>query len=581
MAEPTKEFVPATTDSVPTTAHSVPATANSIHNAEDSVPDADSPPAEAKAEKGWQFWLVFVCLVLTAFVSALEGSIVSTALPSIARALGSSEDYIWVVNVYYLTNAAFQPLYGQLADLWGRRWLTIGAVVIFTVGSAVCGSASSTNILIGGRTIQGLGSAGINILVELILCDLLPLRERGQFFGVLFLFIILGSVIGPFLGGILVDRVSWRWAFYINVPFAGAAAILLFLSLHTKNGTNSHPMDRIKRIDFIGNFLLSASVASVLYALTYGGTKFSWTNAGILASLIIGLIGHILFLLFEASPLCRDPVMPISLFKNRTSAAAYVATFLQSLVSFWALYFLPLYFQSTQLVSPTRSGVMLLPFSIIYALSAFVGGGLTTKLGRFRIIHFVGFAIMTISIGTFTIFTKNTSLAVIVVLEVIFAFGIGVVTPNLLTAIQAALPDSMNAASTGTFAFVRSIGSIWGVSIPAAIFNNRFDQLLGEVSDPNAKAALAHGGAYESASKAFIDSFPADRDTIISIYERSLMRVWQIGIVFAGLGFLVIFLEKDLKLRAEKTEEVGLEDRPNVARTPTSQSPIVEHGGSD
>ncbi|KAI0856744.1 MFS general substrate transporter [Xylaria cubensis] len=575
MAEPTKEFVP------PATADSVPATATSIHNAEESVPAAaDSPPTEAKAEKGWQFWAVFVCLVLTAFVSALEGSIVSTALPSIARALGSSQDYIWVVNVYYLTNAAAQPLYGQLADLWGRRWLTIGAVAIFTVGSAVCGSASTTNILIGGRTIQGLGSAGINILVELILCDLLPLRERGQFFGVLFLFIILGSVIGPFLGGILVDRVSWRWAFYINIPFAGAATILLFFSLHTKNAINSHPLEKIKRIDFIGNFLLSASVASVLYALTYGGTKFSWTNAGILASLIIGLIGHILFLIFEASPLCRDPVMPISLFKNRTSAAAYVATFLQSLVSFWALYFLPLYFQSTQLVSATRSGVMLLPFSIIYALSAFVGGGLTTKLGRFRLIHFVGFGIMTISIGTFTIFTKNTSLAVIVVLEVIFAFGIGVVTPNLLTAIQAALPDSMNAASTGTFAFVRSIGSIWGVSIPAAIFNNRFDQLLGEVSDPTAKAALAHGGAYESASKAFIDSF-AERDVIISIYERSLMRVWQIGIVFAGLGFLVIFLERDLKLRTEKTEEVGLEDRPNVTSTPTSQSPIVEHGGSD
>ncbi|KAI1749221.1 MFS general substrate transporter [Xylaria castorea] len=574
MAEPTKEYDPATTDSVP-------ATTDSIHNAADSVHDADSPPTEATTAKGWQFWLVFVCLVLTAFVSALEGSIVSTALPSIARALGSSEDYIWVVNVYYLTNAAFQPLYGQLADLWGRRWLTIGAVAIFTVGSGVCGSATSTNILIGGRTIQGLGSAGINILVELILCDLLPLRERGQFFGVLFLFIILGSVIGPFLGGILVDRVSWRWAFYINVPFAGAATILLFLALHTKNPAPTNAINKIKRIDFVGNFLLSASVASVLYALTYGGTKFNWTNPGIIVSLVLGLLGHVLFLVFEASPLCREPVMPVSLFKNRTSAAAYFATFINSLVSFWVLYFLPLYFQSVQLVSPTRSGVMLLPFSIIYALSAFVGGALTTKLGRYRLIHFVGFAIMTIAVGTFTIFTKNTSLAVIVVLEIIFAFGVGVVTPNLLTAIQAALPDSMNAASTGTFAFVRSIGSIWGVSIPAAIFNNRFDQLLGEVSDPRAKAALAHGGAYESASKMFVDSFPADRDVIISIYERSLMRVWQIGIVFAGIGFLVIFLEKDLKLRNEKTEEVGLEDRPKVVQTPTSQSPIVEHEGSD
>ncbi|KAJ2967775.1 hypothetical protein NUW58_g10370 [Xylaria curta] len=274
--------------------------------------------------------------------------------------------------------------------------------------------------------------------------------------------------------------------------------------------------------------------------------------------------------------------MPMELFKNRTSTAAYGATFLNTIVSFWALYFLPLYFQSTQLVSPTRSGVMLLPFSIIYALSALVGGGITTKLGRYRIIHFVGHAIMTIGIGTFTIFDRNTHLAIIVVLEVIFAFGIGVVTPNLLTAIQAALPESLNAASTGTFAFVRSVGTIWGVSIPAAIFNNRFDQLLVELSDEKAVAALARGGAYESASSEFLDSFPAQvRDVIISIYERSLMRVWQIGIVFAGLGFIVIFFEKNLELRKEKeTQEVRLEDRPNVC-TASSQDPIIEQRGSD
>ncbi|KAI1277500.1 MFS general substrate transporter [Xylaria sp. FL0933] len=573
-----------TTESVPPTRDSVNDTADSVHD--DANPHSPSEEKSAPTPKGPRFWLTFVCLVITAFVSALEGSIVSTALPSIARALDSSQNYIWVVNVYYLTSAAVQPIYGQLADLWGRRWLTVGAVAIFTAGSAVCGSATTTDILIGGRTIQGLGAAGINTLVELILCDLLPLRERGQFFGVLFLFIILGSVIGPFLGGILVDRVSWRWAFYINVPFGGAATILLFLVLNIPHTAKGSTLDRIKRIDYAGNLLLAASVSSVLYALTYGGTRYEWTNPGILVALILGLLGHVVFFLFEASPLCRDPVMPMSLFSNRTSAAAYVATFLQTIVSFWALYFLPLYFQSTQLVSATRSGVLLLPFSIIYALAAFVGGGITTKLGRYKIIHFIGFGIMTIGIGTFTIFDRNTSLAVLVVLEIIFAFGIGVVTPNLLTAVQAALPESLNAASTGTFAFIRSIGTIWGVSIPAAIFNNRFDQLLGEVSDQSAVAALSHGGAYESASSTFVNSFSADvRDVIISIYERSLMRVWQIGIVFAGIGFLVIAIEKNLELRKDKetTEDVKLEDRPKSARDTTtaqSQEPIVEQSAT-
>ncbi|KAI0206627.1 MFS general substrate transporter [Astrocystis sublimbata] len=547
--------------------------------------DGQSPDVqneEPKAKKDSRFWLIFICMVVTAFLSALEGSIVSTALPSIARALDASEDYIWVVNVYYLTSAAVQPVYGQLADLWGRRWLTIFAVFIFTVGSAVCGSAATTNILIGGRTIQGLGAAGINMLVELILCDLLPLRERGQYFGVLFLFIILGSVIGPFLGGILVDQVSWRWAFYINVPFGAFSTILLILVLHIPySAPGSSSFDKIKRIDFAGNFLLAASVASVLYSLTYGGTRFAWSDPGVIVALVVGLLGQVAFFFFEASPLCRNPVMPMSLFKTRTSTAAYVATFFQTIVSFWALYFLPLYFQSVQLVSATRSGVMLLPFSIIYSLAALVGGGVTTKLGRYRIVHFTGFAIMVIGIGTFTILDRHTHLAVVVVLEVIFAFGIGIVTPNLLTAVQAALPDSLNALSTGTFAFVRSLGTIWGVSIPAAIFNNRFDQLLGAIPDDAARAALAHGGAYESASSAFVDSFPPHvRDAIIRVYERALMQVWQIGIVFAGVGFLVIFFEKNIALRKEKddapaAEEVGLEDRPHSARNATSQDAMV------
>ncbi|KAI1324699.1 MFS general substrate transporter [Xylariaceae sp. FL0255] len=522
---------------------------------------------ENAAPKDWRFWLTFGSLVLTAFLSALEGSIVSTALPSIARALNSTSDYIWVVNVYYLTNAAAQPVYGQLADLWGRKWLTVGAVAIFTIGSGICGGASTTEILIGGRVIQGLGSAGINILVELIFVDLLPIRERGQFFGILFLFIVLGSVIGPFLGGILVDRVSWRWAFLINVPFGGVSTILLFFVLRLPHRPKGTFLDRVKRVDFVGNFLLAASVTSVLYALTYGGTRYSFANAGILASLILGLAGHLIFLLFEASPLCHEPVMPTALFKNRTSTAGYIVTFIQSLISFWALYFLPLYFQSVRLVSPTRSGIILIPFSIVYALSSAAGGSLMTKLGRYRSLQLAGFAVITIGIGTFTILNQRTSLTVLVVLEIICALGIGVVTPSLLTAIQAALPQSLNAASTGTFAFVRSIGSIWGVSIPAAIFNNRFDQLLEEIPDSAARATLAHGGAYQSASSEFVNSFsPAVRDVIVSVYVRSLQQVWQIGIIFAGIGFIVILFEKDLLLGGEneKSEIIRSEDCPNT-----------------
>lgn len=449
----------------------------------------------------------------------------------------------------------------------------IGAVAIFTLGSGICGGATSTNMLIGGRAVQGLGAAGINMLVELILCDLLPLRERGQFMGLLFVFIILGSVLGPFLGGILVDRVSWRWAFYINLPFGGASLILLYLVLHVQHRSQDNFYKKVKQIDFIGNFILAASVASVLYALTYGGTKYEWSHASIIISLVLGLLGHVLFGVFEASRFCPQPVMPAALFANRTSAVGFIATFLQTLVSYWGLYFLPVYFQSTQLVSPTRSGVQLLPFSAVYSFSALIGGAIVSKLGRFRVVHFAAFALMTIGLGTFTLFDRDTPMAMWVILQMIFALGLGIIMPCLLTAIQASLPDSLNAASTGAFAFVRSIGTIWGVSIPAAIFNTRFDQLLPTLPDAGTREALSHGQAYQSASESLINSFPATiRSGVIAIYEQSLERVWQIGIVFAGVGFLLIFLEKDLKLRTEHgDQEFGLADA-NGSKTNEEQA---------
>ncbi|KAF7182337.1 hypothetical protein CNMCM7691_001817 [Aspergillus felis] len=523
--------------------------------------ERQKPPAPAKANRGWLFWAIFVCLAVTAFLSSLEGSVVSTALPSISRALHAEENYLWVVNVYFLTSAAVQPLYAQLADLFGRRWPMISAVAIFTLGSGICGGASSTNMLIGGRTVQGIGAAGINMLVELILCDLLPLKERGQFMGLLFVFIVLGSVLGPVIGGVMVQHVSWRWTFYINLPLGGTCLILLYLVLRVQHPASPPVLKQLKQIDYLGNIILAASASSVLYALTYGGTRYEWSHPSIIITLALGLCGQCLFFLYEASPFCVQPVMPLELFKNRTSAAGFMATFLQTLVSFWAAYFLPLYFQSTLLSSPSRSGVQLLPFSIVYSVGALVGGSLATRLGRFRILHIIGFVLMTVGMGCFTMFDRDTPTAVWVILIIIYGLGLGVVMACLLTGIQAALPDHLNAASTGTFAFVRSMGTIWGVSIPAAIFNNQFDQLLPNLADEKAQGALARGRAYEQASRALVDSFREPiRSEIIGLYEQSLRRVWQIGIVFAGLGLLVVLLEKDLRLRTVHESDFGLAD---------------------
>ncbi|TPX16217.1 uncharacterized protein E0L32_004212 [Thyridium curvatum] len=520
-----------------------------------ALPADDKKPV---ASRGWRFWAVFVSLSISAFLSALEGAVVSTALPSIARAVNAGENYIWMVNIFFLTSAAVQPLYSQVADIWGRRWPMIASLAIFALGSGIAGGASSASVLIGGRTIQGLGAAGINVLVEIIVCDLLPLRERGQFMGLMFMFIVLGSGLGPFLGGVLVDHVSWRWVFYINLPFCGLCLLLLFLFLNVQAPkTDLSTKENLKKVDVVGLFILCGSISSLLYALTYGGTRYDWSNPGIIVSFVMGILGTALFFVYQVSPLCKHPAMPKALFGNRTSVAALLATFMQIMTSYAPLYFLPVYFQAVQRVTPSRSGVQILPFSATFCVSGLVGGILVSKLGRFKAVHVASFALQLVSLGTFTLLDRGTGTAVWVVLQLLYGWSLGMPNPSLLTAVQADVPDSLNAASTGAFAFVRSVATIFAVSVPAAVFGNRFDELLaaaGAVRDyPGARESLARGRAFERASRDFIDSFPQDiQEGIIGLYELSLRRVWHVSLAFAGAGLVFVMIEKNLVTREEQ-----------------------------
>ncbi|KAI9771202.1 MAG: hypothetical protein M1839_002861 [Geoglossum umbratile] len=549
---------------------------------------------EATLEKpryGFAFWAIFAGLALTAMVSALDGSIVSTALPTIVRDLQAGNNYVWIINVYFLTrcpylnayfrkevladaknacSAAFQPLYGQLADLWGRRWLMISSVAIFTFGSGICGGASSADMLIGGRAVQGIGAGGINMLVDMILCDLVPLRERGKFVGLIFAIIATSSAFGPLIGGALAQHVSWRWVFYLNLPVGGFAMALLFVYLRVAHRRELSFVQRVKRIDWIGNATLIVSTFSVLFALTYGGTSYPWSSPRIISSLVLGLMGLVLFYLFETSSFCREPVVPPILFGNRTSSTAFFLSFQHSLLSIWVTYFMPVYFQSVLGSSPTRSGVQLLPLVLVFPPSAAIGGGLLQKMGRYRQIHLVGFALTTLGFGLNASLGRNTHAGAWVVFQITIAIGLGVLISSLLPAVQANLHETHTASSTAAWAFIRSIGTIWGVSIPAAVFDNRFDQLLPRIHDPVVRNLLSGGRAYEHASKDFIDSFGAVvKEQIIGIYSDSLKRVWQIAVLFAGVSFLMVWVERETRLRTELQTDFGLEkekDRDPLAR---------------
>ncbi|CZR62344.1 related to putative multidrug transporter Mfs1.1 (major facilitator family protein) [Phialocephala subalpina] len=507
------------------------------------------PGAQAR---DWRFWMVFVALSITGLTSATEATIISTALPTIVHNLEVGSNYAWVANSYFLTSMLVQPLFGQLADIWGRRWPMICSVIILIIGSAIYGWATNGAILIAGRTIQGIGSGGASMLVELIIYDLVPLHERSKSMRIIMGTFTIGTAVGPFLGGII-------WVFWLNLLVRGAALAFLvpFLQVHfTKKPTF---LSKIRPIDWLGDLILHPSLISILLALTDAGTKSPWSSWRILVPLILGFAGLALFQMYESSPWCTEPTVPNKLFKHCTSLAAYILTLIHVLTSVWAVYFFPLYFQSVLGSTPPRSGVQILPTFMILLPFAIISGLVVTKTGRYRPMHLVGFAIMTLGFGLSTLLTSHSSTAEWIIYQGIITAGSGIIISSLLPAIQVSLEDSDAAASTALFSFTRSFGAIWGFSIPVAVFNTQFDKLLYLIKDSTARGLLSGGKAYEYASREFIYSLEGQvREQIIGVYTDALKTVWQVGIDVAGVGFLVVFVEKEIRMRKELKSEYGL-----------------------
>jgi hypothetical protein len=337
------------------------------------------------------------------------------------------------------------------------------------------------------------------------------------------------------------------------------ALILLILFLQVNYDKETTVVAKLKRLDYSGNVILVASMVSILIALTYGGTLRPWSSWRTVLPLVLGILGMVAFHIYEGTGLPKESMMPPRLFSNRTSVIAFILVFFHGTILYWVTYFLPLYFQSVLLSSPTRSGVQFLPTAIVVIPFAIVAGGLVTATGQYKPLCIVGFGLQVLGVGLFTTLDTTSSIAIWTVYQVIAASGIGLVTTAILPAVQVELPESDVAASTATWGFLRSLGSIWGVAIPAAVFNNRFGQLSTQISSDTAREALQNGMAYEKASSAFINSFGEPvRSEIILTYEGAIQRVWQVAIIFAGIGFFASWGLRQTKLRKSLETDYGL-----------------------
>ena len=426
------------------------------------------------------------------------------------------------------------------------------------------------NMLIAGRTIQGIGGGGVTMLIDLIVCDLVPLRKRGSVMGIIFGAVTIGTALGPFIGGIIVEVTTWRWVFYLNIPIGATAIVLLLAFLHVQYEKETSWMARFKRIDFAGNAIFISATIAILIALTDGGTKYSWSSWRIIVPLVTGFLGLVLFYVFEVSGLCIEPTMPPQLFANRTSATAFALTFIHTLLMYVAIYFLPVYFQAVLSSTPARSGVQLLPTVITLMFFGGIGGGAMQKFGRYRPFHHAGFALMTVGFGTFMLLDHGSSMAMWVIFQVIFAAGLGLPIGTLLAAVQAELSEADAATATGIWAVLRSFGTTWGTAISATVFNNRFARLSIGISDLSVNTLLSGGQAYEHATARFVNSLrdqPTLQNEVIGAFSDSLKLVWQVAISISGLGFLLVICEKEVKLRTELETVFGFKEKEVKLRT--------------
>lgn len=525
--------------------------------------------------------LVMAALSITSLLSALDISVMSTALPSIVHDLGSSPAYSWVANGYFLTSTAFQPLFGQTANIFGRRVLTLSAVLFFTVGSAISGSAANIAALVAGRLIQGIGGGGLNVMTPIVVADLVPLRDRSRFMSIVFTSYSIAFSIGPVVGGALVDHSSWRWIFYLNLPVTGLSLVLLFFFLHVPyNATFSSTM--LRHVDITGNALLIASVVSVLIALNWAGSEYPWSSCRVIVPLVIGLLGIGGFLVLESTTLILEPTMPFRIFSNRTSLPTFGLAFIQSMLTYWSSYYLPVYFQAVLEATPTQSGIDALPSVFVAMPFAMAAGVGLSALNRFKPFMYLGFALLASGYGMLSLLDETSSTAYWAASQSMAAAGTGMLMPVTLPAIQAPLAETDQAIVTGVWGFVRSFGGIWGVAIPTAAFNSEVNALLYRVGDESVRYMLADGGAYSLATRTFMRSLSsrqALRSQVLSVYVDSLQLVWQVGIGFSLLGFVLTLIVRGMPLR--ETLEINVkttEEEEKDTALFLNHSPLLEDG---
>jgi EmrB/QacA subfamily drug resistance transporter len=416
--------------------------------------------------------LIFLALMLVLLLASLDQTIVSTALPTIVGDLGGITHLSWVVTAYLLAATIAGPLYGKLGDLYGRKLVLQVAIVIFLIGSALCGLSQSMAELIGFRTLQGLGAGGLIVVTFAVIGDVIPPRERGKYqgyFGAVFGF---STVVGPLLGGFFVDNLSWRWIFYVNLPVGAVALAVIAFAFHARVDKRRHAMD------YLGAALLAGTLASIVLFTSLGGTTWAWGSPQIVLLIALSVVLLPLFLLVESR--AAEPILPLSLFRNHTFSVTSAVGFIVGFALFGAITYLPLYLQVAKGSSPTRSGLELTPLMAGVLITSIVSGQAISRLGRYRVFPIVGTGVMAVAMFLLSRIEAGTSTWVAALDAAILGLGLGMVMQVLILAVQNSVDHSVLGVATSGSTMFRQIGGSIGVALFGTIFASRLHTELAQ-----------------------------------------------------------------------------------------------------
>jgi EmrB/QacA subfamily drug resistance transporter len=525
---------------------------------------AISSPAPPAPLSHRQILIAFSGLVLAMLLAALDSTIVSTALPTIVGELGGLERLAWVVTVYLLAQTIVTPIYGKLGDLYGRKIVLQSAIVLFLIGSALCGVSQNLTQLILFRAIQGLGGGGLIVTTQAVVGDIVPPRDRGRYQGIFGAVFGLSSIAGPLLGGYFTTHLSWRWIFYVNLPVGIGALVVLAATLPS--------LERrvVRSIDYAGAALLAVVLSSITLLADVGGTSYSWSSPLTMGLIAVSVLALVLFTMVERK--ATEPMLPLHLFRQQTFVITSTVGLIVGFALFGSVTYFPLYLQVVKGVTPTGSGMQMVPMMGGMLVTSIMSGQLISRTGRYKVFPLLGTAVMTAGLFLLSRLTPSSSNALAAMLMLILGVGLGMVMQVLVIAVQNDVEyRDLGVATSGATLF-RLIGGSLGTAILGAIF-------AGRLSDNLSRLLPAGAAPHNVSVQALLRLPPAARTGYSEAFTAALGSVFLVATVVCAIGFVFTWFLPERPLRATvaaAARDAGNEAGEAFAR-PSDEDAVAAH----